>query len=374
MGEVKAALLNFDYIAGEALRASLESDYAELKRSQEQGNWKCVLVLAGSIIEALLVDTLQALSQPGGKDPLKLDLSEAIAACKTSGVISERAADLCSVVRSYRNLIHPGRVVRLSEPLPTASTAAVAMALVEMTAEEVAKKRRTAVGLTAEQVLSKIVRDVNVGVILRHLLDEVPDQQKRRLLLDLLPQEYERANQDFSGDEDRISDAFRVVFDSADSSVKAAAAQSAVRVIREGDGDFVERYLRAFFQLTDIEFVAEKDRPIIVAKILGMPQKQSINQLLLKVWRGLGKYISVDQVSPWVDAYIRTIVFGKDSIPKAVAREQFISEASDLSGQRESRLVFRLDAWKSSYKDNEEAFEEISALSGEIDDFRGIPF
>ena len=248
------------------------------------------------------------------------------------------------------------------------------MALVEMTAEEVAKKRRTAVGLTAEQVLSKIVRDVNVGVILRHLLDEVPGPQKRRLLLDLIPQEYERANQDFSGDEDRISDAFRMVFDSADPSVKAAAAQNAVHVIREGDGDFVERYLKAFFQLTDIEFVPEKDRPIIVSKILGMPQKQSMNQMLLKVWKGLGKYIGADQVSPWVDAYIRTIVFGKEPKPKAIARDQFIIEASDLSGQRESRLIFRLDAWKDSYKDNAEAIDEINALSGEIDDFRGIPF
>ena len=188
-------MANFDYISASEFRQSLEADYAEMQRAAEAGAWKSVLVVAGSIVETLLIDNLAANPSPtrSKKDPLKLDLSEAIETCLYEQVISQRTADLCSVIRSYRNLIHPGRLIRLNEPPPTHGTATIALALVDMIAEDVAKAIRATVGLTGEQILSKILRDSNSLTILGHLLAEVSETQRAHLLLELLPKAHQAA-------------------------------------------------------------------------------------------------------------------------------------------------------------------------------------
>src|SRR6185312_10967285 len=111
------AIANFDFISDQQFKASLLADYGEMLKSLESGAWKSVHVLAGSAVEAILVDYLLTTDyqKRKGSDPLKMDLAGAIAACKDEGVLSEKAADLSSVVRGYRNLIHPGRVIRLKE-------------------------------------------------------------------------------------------------------------------------------------------------------------------------------------------------------------------------------------------------------------------
>jgi hypothetical protein len=137
----------FDFITGAQFRESLENDYGEMVRCFDSKSWKSVQVLAGSIVEALLIDYLLATNDPprGGKDPLRMDLAEAVNICKAEGVLSERTADLSSVVRSYRNLIHPGRTVRLNEAQPSENSAKIALALVDLLVEEVANTRLASV-------------------------------------------------------------------------------------------------------------------------------------------------------------------------------------------------------------------------------------
>ncbi len=59
----------FDFISGEEFRESLDADYHELNSAMEVHAWKAVHVLAGSIIEALLVDYLTA-SNYQAKNPM----------------------------------------------------------------------------------------------------------------------------------------------------------------------------------------------------------------------------------------------------------------------------------------------------------------
>jgi hypothetical protein len=105
----------FDFISDANFRTSLISDYRELTRCLDTSAWKAVHILAGSVVEAILTDHLMATDyqKRTGKDPLKMDLAGIISACKEENVITDRTADLSSVVRSYRNLIHPGRMIRL---------------------------------------------------------------------------------------------------------------------------------------------------------------------------------------------------------------------------------------------------------------------
>ncbi|MEX0804238.1 MAG: hypothetical protein WD688_13115 [Candidatus Binatia bacterium] len=136
----------FDFITAREFREALERDYAQMRACFTAQAWKSVQVLAGSIVESLLVDYLSSTTNVGRpqKDPLRLDLAEAIALCRTEKAVSERTADLCSVIRSYRNLIHPGRAIRLAEPQASAKSAQIAVSVVDLIVDDIAHARRRA--------------------------------------------------------------------------------------------------------------------------------------------------------------------------------------------------------------------------------------
>lgn len=131
----------FDFIRGEDFRTSLEGDYKELLGCLKVKAWKATHVLAGSIIETVLVDFLIASNykHKTSIDPLKMDLGQAIAACKKEGILSEKTEQLASAIKSYRNLIHPGRKIRLGEEVDENSSK-VAQALVDIVIKEVSAK------------------------------------------------------------------------------------------------------------------------------------------------------------------------------------------------------------------------------------------
>src|ERR1019366_1991829 len=111
-------------------------DHAELTSCVEAGSWKAVHVLAGSIVEALLVEYLSSSSLIAkGKSPLNLTLDEAIKACQSAGVIQKITASLCDVIRDYRDLIHPGRMIRLQQEV-SSETATIAVSLVALITRE----------------------------------------------------------------------------------------------------------------------------------------------------------------------------------------------------------------------------------------------
>jgi len=124
----------FDFVSGDAFRESLDADYAELESCLANGAWKARHVLGGSIIEAVLIDFLLASGYDESK-ALTMDLAAVTDICKQQGVVSEKAAELISVVRSYRNLIHPARVIRLQENIDE-DTAGIAKSLVDIIVKE----------------------------------------------------------------------------------------------------------------------------------------------------------------------------------------------------------------------------------------------
>jgi hypothetical protein len=62
---------------------------------------------------------------------------------------------MCSVIKDYRNLIHPGRLLRLGESV-NEEGATVALSLARMVAKDISKKKAEKYGLTAEQLANKI--------------------------------------------------------------------------------------------------------------------------------------------------------------------------------------------------------------------------
>jgi hypothetical protein len=100
----------------EKFRFSLERDYQELVVSLQNGAWKAAYILAGSIIEAVLIDYLLAVDYQDA-DPLEMTLDSAIRACSDMGALSEKTEYMIYMINAYKNLINPVKAVRLRESI-----------------------------------------------------------------------------------------------------------------------------------------------------------------------------------------------------------------------------------------------------------------
>lgn len=136
------------FITDEQLRSGLRLDVSNFNRSLANAEWKATTVIAGSVIEALLLWSIRGKSEadlfaalrnltaqrPGGKDfrtagwkssqvptpaiqPVldNQDLNWFTEMALELTLITPETATLVRVVREFRNLIHPGRVARLSQ-------------------------------------------------------------------------------------------------------------------------------------------------------------------------------------------------------------------------------------------------------------------
>lgn len=120
------------FIADEPLRATLRIDMHHAERALLNHEWKAATVLAGSVIEALLLWKLGTLPAADVEAAAKTarnwktvkplnewhlpDYIEVAAIVPAANpVIVADTADLLRVLKNYRNLIHPGRAERLAQ-------------------------------------------------------------------------------------------------------------------------------------------------------------------------------------------------------------------------------------------------------------------
>ncbi|ANB71927.1 hypothetical protein AYM40_05725 [Paraburkholderia phytofirmans OLGA172] len=368
---------SFDFITLKEFRLSLERDYSEMAKCLQAEAWKSVQVLAGSIVESLLIDYLLSTSAPDrpSKDPLRIDLAEAITICRNEGVLTARTADLCSVIRSYRNLIHPGRVVRTGEPEPNRSSATIATTLIDMIADELARTRRKSVGLTAEQIVSKVRRDSNSSTIIKHLILEANETQRERLLLELIPDTYMNRPEDpepFDNEPERLLTAYRVTMENVSDEIRERVAAQFVRILREEDGDYVDRYSAGFFSAPDIRNVAKQYEPLVREFLLGRAARTHTNETL-RMLKGIAPFLELSDVDKWLDPYVRTITSSQESDSlKSHAKDQFSMEFIGSTGEFDRAVTTRLDAWHRTFVRSNNT--ERAAAVEEMKDMVDIPF
>jgi len=350
-------VVSFDFIGTREFRQSLETDYSEMSKNYEAESWKSVQVIAGSIIEAILVDYLVSTENEKRpkKDYLKLELAEAINIAKAEGALSDRTSDLCSVIRSFRNLIHPGRMIRLKEPLPDQGSASIAKALVDIIIEEVSKSRRASIGLTAEQLISKILRDTNSLTILKHLIEEVNEYQKEKLLLEIIPASYQEISAtgpigddtilDFENLLNRLEIAYRTIFNSVTDQTKARAIENFVQILREEDGEVLIRHSTAFINFNDLKYVQPQHREMVKEHLFSrIPATHSVEST--KLMEGVFNVVTENDVVKWLDPYIRAIastsIRSKD---KNYVRQNLLATVDLLTNDLEKQIDHRLDDW-----------------------------
>jgi hypothetical protein len=292
---------DFDFVTDQALRASLESDYAEMLRCFEAEAWKAVQVLAGSIVEALLVDHLlsTAADQYPKEQLLSMSLGELLVQAKSLGTLTKKTCELSGAIREYRNLIHPGRLIRLSESIKRPD-ATVAVSVVDIITREVGSARETVCGPTAEAIVDKLRRDPGSSYILSDLLADVRDDQIELLLTHSIPEAHFSDQEDSWEGQDKkfqsnLERAYRVAFGAAKEPIRKAVMKHVVGVVRTEEGSVVDNTLLRFLEGSDLDYLPQKDREAVLNRLLPLIRDESQLSERIAFYPALRPYLTAQQ-------------------------------------------------------------------------------
>lgn len=303
---------SFDFVTDDGLRNGLEDDLRQLNACLSVGAYKAAQVLAGSILEALLVDHLEGVGyQPkGGKNVVDLTLGELLAGARGKGIIGSTTTDLGSVLKDYRNLIHPGRLFRLQEEV-NEHTARISKDLVGIIIRNVAKAKATTYGYTANQIVRKVESDTSAGAIVGELLRETPPQELERLLVRTLPDRYlERSAGDLLGNDQSLPilvRTYHAAMDIAAEETRQKAMKRYISVLKEQPEFEVLRYEEAFFRAKDLNLIAPGDARIAKAHLLDQVQRD-FGARLENAMIGFGSAATRDDLSSASQSIIEFVV------------------------------------------------------------------
>ena len=377
-------MIEFDFIVDARFRESLMKDYVEFQASLSGEAWKAALVLLGSIVEALLVDHLLATmyQKRTGADPLKMQLADLIAACEKEKIISTKTAALSTVVREYRNLIHPGRTIRLGETA-SKSAAIVAGELLQLIVDEIAASRREKCGYTAEQIVKNLERDESAMSIHTHLLKEVSAFELERLLLSVIPSRYfelDTAAGDYEPEPDfegqsRLSICFRSAFSLASEETKKRVTLSFLSILKEEHQHKVFTYETAFFRAGDLQYLSAAQAKLVKHHLLSRIDKD-ISAELINAIDGLPAFLEAKDIPDLVDSLLRPCVSKGSSLLKIAARKYLNDLWMGLPGGSDGLdhvVTDRLQDWVVHFEKLENV--ETAAIVREIkDSLSDIPF
>jgi hypothetical protein len=124
----RAVTRSFSFLNDKDLREIIERDYKELTLVLFPGGaWKSTVIMAGSILEAILVDVLasgpllraKALASPVAPakpmDDWRLEYLIKVAA-DIAVLTAQRTSTFDQVLRDYRNFVHPKKEIRSGHP------------------------------------------------------------------------------------------------------------------------------------------------------------------------------------------------------------------------------------------------------------------
>jgi len=344
-------MAKFDFITDEDFRDSLEADFREMTACMDASAWKAVHVLAGSIIEAVLIDYLVAENHVPRDKALSMDFGTALALCKEKKIISPKTADLSSAVKDYRNLIHPGRIIRLNEHVGRES-AEVAKALVGIVLEEIERQKRENYGYTAEQIVAKLRSAPSAHAIISHLLKRTNRTEIERLLLKVLPDAYMNCIEDeftSSYGPPALEECFRAAFDLASDETKRKTAAQFVRIIKEEGSRVVDTYGTAFFRASDLNYVPADDADLVKQHLLDRIQS-SLDARLLTATEGIGTFLAGNEVNKFVDPLVKAMCSSRDASLNEKAHQCLKFERLNTSTEVHKKIIQRLGEWIGFYR------------------------
>ncbi len=375
-------MASFDFITDEDFRTSLEKDFKEMNLCIQSGAYKAAVVIAGSIVEAVLIDYVISENIVTREDALKMDFGKVLALCKEKKIISEKTSELSSVIKGYRNLIHPGRALRLNENVDKDS-ADVSRALVNIVLGEVEKQKKENYGYTAEQIVAKIKSDSNTSAILSILIKKTNPKELERLMLKILPDAYleEVSSEDkpWGSSPEReyirptLVTCFRASFDNADEKLKKKIAGWFAKIIVEESERIITSYGIAFLRASDMKYMNQDDAEIVKQHIFGQ-MKNNLNETIIETLSGIGNYLSKEDVPNFINPMVRTICRGnvQEALENSIVSLLVLESMDNIRKEIKEAILKRLDSWKSTFNRKEQKMyvEKVERLINAMD----IPF
>lgn len=185
--------MEFDFIGDRGFQLILKRDFREVQACIEAGAYKASMILSGSILETLLSDYFCD-NLPAGKqksDILKLSLNSLLELSVEQNLISSTDNNLASVLKTFRNLIHPGREVRSLESVD-GKTAKLSYSILELLIIKIEKKYKEQYAHTAEEILNKLDDDWNFISVYGLAITKLSGLEKNKLFDELLEIEIEQ--------------------------------------------------------------------------------------------------------------------------------------------------------------------------------------
>ena len=282
---------DLSFIADEGLRTTIKRDLEELKKCKVHGAYKSAMLLAGSLIEAILVDYFLAF-QPRGKNRDKI-LSAGLASlldwAGEDGLISQSTKEISTVIKNYRNLIHPGREYRLGEKIDK-YRAEVATNLVYIIIQEIADNYAERRGYSAEDAIYKVKRDPLSVAIFPHMVRKMSLVERERLFRALAYECYATKDE---GVLERYVSLHRKLKSAIRREVLAQEAQKVYEFVRTKDSKETMFYLRLFAE--DLGQLEEEQRAAVLVytlEVLRTAEEPDLRKYYRwRVYSTIGQYL-----------------------------------------------------------------------------------
>lgn len=257
--------MKFDFITDDKFREILERDFEELEKCIESKSAKSVLILSGSIIEAILTDYFVNFPTEGltKKKVLGMDLYPLIELAREQELISQSTKELSTVIKNYRNLIHPGREVRKSESFDF-DTAVVAKSLLNIILKEIRENYLNNLGYSASDLISKLETDALSQPIFEKILNKIYKTEKIKLYNALV--EYELDDSPFGNQIENPKKYIRILKSQIDREVVESQLHKIIHKIETGNKWEVLTYYNLLHE--DINYLKGDEIELILLYVL----------------------------------------------------------------------------------------------------------
>jgi hypothetical protein len=239
---------------------------------------------------------------------------------------------MSSTIENFRNLIHPGRSLRLKERVDR-STAEAARAFVDRLLQDLKEESATRYPYRAEDIIEKAEKDVGARTVLTDMLHKTRPTEISRLLTDVGPGVFlgnchrpEELSEEMFPDPEFIDDetvqkyqslcrvakinqaadaqARRLAFDVAAPAQKCAGVHAIAELLKTEETPAVLALETELLQVSDLEYAADDDRGLIVGDVLDRICSPNANRDLMDSAAGIGRWIPPERGAAFTNALL----------------------------------------------------------------------
>jgi len=331
----------FKFVTSQNYKELLEKDYTEIKISLENEAYKSVVILSGSLAEAILTDYLldKNINKFTTDDEKTVKTTEAglaklIDFCKLKNFISERTYHMLHAIRDYRNFIHPDKQIR-SKLLLSKNEAKLAKNVIDIVIEEISEKRKQSFGCTADQLLDFIDENEDATSLFPHIVKSANSEEDRNIfLIKIAPERIHSLTQsskryfDSQGEPcfqsweeeehyeylitkiQEIEECYTICFENSAEESKKNATEQYLRSIKFGKYTEKETW-QELFHPEMLRYLSGVDRDLIIDHLHSRLRKNKMT-FFIRIISNIAKYLQADEVIRFSETIKNRIVLDEN--------------------------------------------------------------